>query len=116
MSSSLSTLTFQLRRVQACHKRLADAGYGASFECTTRIAENVFSLWVLKVLLQAALHCISPIYSSSFGPHGHTTAHLRRRNRWVGTITRPTLRMLNNSLAKIVILQFRSIKLGLRQA
>ena len=102
-------LDLQLRRVQACHKRLADAGYGTSFECTTRIAENVFSLWVLQVLLQAALDGISPIYSSSFGPHGHTTAHLRRRNRWVDTINRPTLRVLSNSLAKISVLQFRSI-------
>ena len=75
-------LDLKLGRVQACHKRLADDGC-VSFECPTRITEKVFSTWVLKLLLQAALHYISPIYSSRFGPHGHTTAPLCRRNRRV---------------------------------
>ena len=54
-------------------------------------------------------HYISPIYSSSFGTRGHMTAHLCRRNRRVDRITRPTLRVLSKSLAKVVVLQFRSI-------
>ena len=101
--------------VQACHKRLADDACGASHECPTRITENVFSTWVLEVLLQAALNCISPVYSSSFGRHGHTTAHLCRRNRRVNRIARSTLRVLSKSLAKIVVLQFRSIEICSRQ-
>ena len=60
-------------------------------------------------MLQPALHCISPTYCGSFGPHGHTTAHFCPRNRRVDIITRPTLRVLSKSIAKIVVLQFRSI-------
>ena len=95
-------LDLTLGRVQACYKRLADDGCGASFEYSTHITENVFRSWVLKILLQVALHCISPIYISSFGPHGHTTAHLCRRK--VGSIESPfqPLRVLSKSLAKIV--------------
>ena len=103
-------LDLKLGRVQACHKRLADDGCGTSFQCPTRITENVFSTWVIKNLLHAALHCISPIYSSCYGPHGRTTAHLCRRSGRIDRITRPILRVLSKSLAKIVVLQFRSIK------
>ena len=76
-------LDLKLGRVQACHKRLADDGCWASFECPTLITEIVLSSRGIKVLLQAALHCIGPIYSSSFGPQGRTAGHLCRRNRRV---------------------------------
>ena len=75
-----------------------------------------FSKYCSKLsFIHSALHCISRIYSSSFGPHGQKTAQLCRRNRRVDRITRPTLRVLSNSLAKIIVRQFRSIEIGSRQ-
>ena len=97
-------LEFELGGIQPSHQRFTSDGCRTSFASTQRVTENAFSTGVFKVLLKAALDGVNPIYSSSFGSHGHRTADLSRRNRWVDRIFGPTFCALRNRLASIVFL------------
>ena len=63
------------------HQRFTNDGCGTSFVSSKRVTEIAFSIGLFKMLLKAAMYGVDPIYSSSFGPHGHPTAHLSRRNK-----------------------------------
>ena len=90
--SQMLNLEFEVGGIQPCHQRFTNDGCRTSFVNTQRVTENAFSTGIFKVLFKAAVDGFNPIYSRSFGPHGHPTAHLSRRSRWVDRIVGQTFR------------------------
>ena len=90
---------FELGGIQPSHQRFTNDGCRTSFVSTQHVTENAFSTGVFKALLKEAMDGVNPIYSSSFGPHGHPTEHLSRRKKWVDRIVGPTFCVLRKRLA-----------------
>ena len=116
MSTLLSSLSLNSGGSNPATNVLLMTAAGPRLNTPRASQKHAFSTRVSEVLVKAPLCCISPIYSSSFGPHGHATARLSGRNERIDRITGPTLGVLSKSFAHIGLLQFNLVDLGSREA